>query len=180
MTGSAATIKFDPMKFADLILYIAHRCRDDERFGFVKLSKIVYYCDFEGFKRTLKPITGATYLKKPQGPFPAALEDTRSWLTANGSADVMQLRVIDYNENRLVPTSDQVELSDKFSVAERQIIDDVIEKMQPMNAADLTEYSHGDFGWEHGEMNEPITYTTALVPRSDEPWVVELIAERGM
>ena len=33
MIGSAITSDFDETKFADLVLYIAHRCRDDERFG---------------------------------------------------------------------------------------------------------------------------------------------------
>ena len=170
--------EFDSMKFADLILYIAHRCRNEERFGAVKLSKILYYCDFEGFKQLLKPITGATYLKKPKGPFPAELKKTRNSLVSERKATMKLQRVIDYHENRLIPTSDHVELSDKFSVDERQIIDDVIEKMKPMNAADLTEHSHGEFGWERGEMDEPISYSTALIARSDASWVVDFIAER--
>ena len=179
MTRSATAIGFDQKKFAELVLYIAHRCRNDERFGSVKLSKILYYCDFEGFKQTLEPITGATYLKKPKGPFPAELKRTRSTLIAERKAEMRLQRVIDYHENRLVPTSDLVELSDKFSDVERQIIDEVIDELKIMNAADLTEHSHGEFGWKHGDLNEPIPYATALIARSDEPWVIEFIAERG-
>ena len=88
-------------------------------------------------------------------------------------------RVIDYHENRLVPKSDHVELGDKFSVFERKIIDDVIEKMQHMNAAEITEYSHGEFGWQNGELNEPIPNATALIAREDAPWVAEYLAERN-
>lgn len=177
MTGTANAIEFDADKFADLILFVAHRCRNDRRFGSVKLSKILYYCDFESFKRTLKPITGATYLKKPKGPFPDELRRARRRLVEEDKAEMKLQRVIDYHENRLVPTSDHVELSDKFSVAEHRIIDDVIEKMRPMNAADITEYSHGEFGWIHGELNEPIPYATALIARSDADWVIESLAE---
>ena len=179
MIGSSTTSDFDETKFADLVLYIAHRCRDDERFGSVKLSKILYYCDFDGLKRLLKPITGATYLKKPKGPFPAELSRTRRSLIAEGKAEMILQRVIDYHENRLVPTNDHVELGDKFSVFERKIIDDVIEKMQHMNAAEITEYSHGEFGWQNGELNEPIPTATALIAREDAPWVAEYLAERN-
>ncbi|MCY4474987.1 MAG: Panacea domain-containing protein [Chloroflexi bacterium] len=179
MIGSATTSDFDQAKFAELVLYIAHSCRNDERFGSVKLSKILYYCDFEGFKRLLKPITGATYLKKPKGPFPAELRRTRRSLIAEGKAETILERVIDYHENRLVPTSGHVELSDKFSSVEREIIDGVIEKMRPMNAAEITEYSHGEFGWQHAELDEPIANATALIARDDAPWVVEYLAERN-
>ena len=86
MIGSSTTSDFDETKFADLVLYIAHRCRDDERFGSVKLSKILYYCDFDGLKRLLKPITGATYLKKPKGPFPAELSRTRRVVDRRGKS----------------------------------------------------------------------------------------------
>lgn len=178
MTTSATAIEFDQGKFDNLVLYIAHRCRNDERFGSVKLSKILYYCDFEGFKRNLSPITGATYLKKPKGPFPGELAETRRQLIARREAVMKLQRVIDYHENRLVPTSNHVELNDRFSLVERQIIDDVIDRMQNMNVADLTEYSHGEFGWQHGDLNEPIPYATALIARDDAPWVAEYIAER--
>ena len=178
MTGNATAIEFDAGKFSDLVLYIAHKCRNDERFGSVKLSKILYYCEFEVFKRTLKPIAGATYLKKPKGPYPAELKDTRKALIADDKADMKLQRVIDYHENRLVPTTEHVELSSKFSAAERQIIDEVIENMRRKNAADLTELSHGEFGWQHGEIDQPIPYATALIARSDADWVVESLAER--
>jgi len=179
MTATASAIEFDEEKFADLVLYVAHRCREDERFGSVKLSKILYYCDFESFKRTLKPITGATYLKKPKGPFPDELRRARDRLVKEQRAVTKLQRVIDYHENRLIPTSERVELSDKFTNVEHRIIDDVIEKMRPMNAADVTDHSHGEFGWIHAELNQPIPYPTALIARSDAPWVVEARAERG-
>ncbi len=179
MTGTANAIEFDADKFADLVLYIAHRCRNDRRFGSVKLSKILYYCDFESFKRTLKPITGATYLKKPKGPFPDELRRARRRLVEEDKAEMKLQRVIDYHENRLIPTTDHVELSDKFNAVERRIIDEVIEDMRGKNAADLTELSHGEFGWQNGEMDQPIPYATALIARNDEPWVVRSLARFG-
>ena len=177
MTGNATAIEFDAGKFSDLVLYIAHKCRNDERFGSVKLSKILYYCEFEGFQRTLKPITGATYLKKPKGPYPAELNETRKNLIDDHRAELKLQRVIDYHENRLIPTTDHVELSDKFNAVERRIIDEVIEDMRGKNAADLTELSHGEFGWQNGEMDQPIPYATALIARSDADWVIESLAE---
>ena len=178
MTETTTAIEFDQGKFDNLVLYIAHRCRNDERFGSVKLSKILYYCDFEGFKRNLRPITGATYLNKPKGPYPAELAETRRRLVANGEAFERSEQVINYRENRFVPTNDHVELDDRFSAVERQKIDNVIDRMQNMNATELADYSHGEFGWKHTGPDAPIPYATALIARDDAPWVKEYIAER--
>ena len=173
-------IKFDQHKFAELMLYIAHKCRNDQRFGSVKLSKILFYCDFTALKRTLQPITGATYLKKDQGPFPAEFEETRQQLVADNKAEIKPVQVISHEEFRLVPTSGYIALSNRFTEAHRQIIDTVIEKMQPMNATEIRNYSHKEFGWKNTDKDEPIPYATAFIPRDDEPWVVKYKAERGV
>ena len=166
-------------KFAELMLYIAHRCRNVERFGSVKLSKILYFCDFEAFRRFQVPITGTTYLKKSEGPLPEGFYETRSALSERGLAEVERRVVYDFEEERLVPKSEDVDLGDKFNDEERRVIDSTIDSFSGWSAKALSDYSHGEFGWEHAQMDQPIPYSTALIARSDNPILVQWLASRA-
>lgn len=169
---------FDPEKFKNLILFIAMECRNDERFGLMKLSKMLYYCDFEAFRRLRRPITGATYVKMTNGPVPKEIYDMRRELVAEGRARVEPRRVFDYNEQRLVPVVEGVELSDQFDDDEREIIGEVIDWLRHMSGAEVSRISHGEFGWRFGEFKEPISYDTASIAREDDPTLLEWVISR--
>ncbi len=78
--------EFDAAKFRELFLYIAESCAEDPRFGAVKLNKILYYADFEAYRRLGEPITGDTYRKLSEGPAPGWLLQQRSILLDSGAA----------------------------------------------------------------------------------------------
>ena len=61
---------FKEEKFGNLILYVAERSEHDDRFGAVKLNKIMYYADFTAYWKLGRPITGATYQRLDEGPLP--------------------------------------------------------------------------------------------------------------
>ena len=73
----APTFSFPEMdpdrRLAELILYIAEKCEHDPGFGAVKLNKILAFADFSSYFETGKPITGAEYMRLPQGPAPRRL-----------------------------------------------------------------------------------------------------------
>jgi hypothetical protein len=54
---------FDRERFEGLILYIAHRRRDDVRFGRTKLAKVLFFSDFSVYQDQGEPLTGATYIR---------------------------------------------------------------------------------------------------------------------
>lgn len=172
-------VALDEQKFADLVLYIAHRCRNDQRFGSVKLCKILYYCDFEAHRRLLKPITGATYVKMDQGPVPRGLYEARRSLIRGGDARVEIRPVQSYHEERLVPTRDEVQLGTSFSADESNLIDEIIERLRPMTGKEASDLSHGEFGWQSVEFYEPIPYATSLIARRDDPRLVKWLAARA-
>ena len=174
-----ADIALDKRKFADLVLYIAHRCRNDERFGSVKLSKILYYCDFEAHRRFLKPITGATYVKMDEGPVPRGLYKARRSLIRRGEAHVEIRSIHDYHEERLVPTNDDVQLGTSFGADERSVIEEMIESLRPMTGKEASDLSHGEFGWQSVEFYEPIPYATSMIARKDDPRLVKWLADRA-
>ena len=181
-TGSAMTSEkvtdHHPGKFSDLMLYISHRCRDAERFGVVKLAKMLYYCDFEAVRRLGIPITGATYIKEAQGPLPRRFYSTLRSLVREQRAEVRLNRITHYDEERLVPIDDSIVLSDLFSDQERVLIDETIERLIGMSGTELTDFSHKEFGWEYGRDADPIPYSTALLPRTDNPVFADWLESR--
>lgn len=174
-----AAIEFNQTKFAALILYIAHRCRNDKRFGTMKLCKILYYCDFEAYRRFSKPITGATYTKMGNGPVPLDVYKTRRMLIRDDKANVEPVAVGSYYEDRLIPVDDHIELGDDFSDDEREIIDETIDRLSPMNGTEASALSHGEFGWQAVEFDEPIPYAAALIARQDDARYVKWLAEQA-
>src|SRR5437762_11206186 len=69
MAGRAS---FNAQKFKELVLHLAERSADDPGFGSTKLNKLLYFCDFEAYRRLGRSITGARYQKLEWGP--AAVE----------------------------------------------------------------------------------------------------------
>src|SRR3954463_16026178 len=77
-------------RLRELLLYVVRKCEDDPRFGAVKLNKILFYSDFYAFANFGKAITGAQYMKLPQGPAPKNLIPARKKLEESGALEVFK------------------------------------------------------------------------------------------
>ena len=69
----AGRTEFSPGKFNELVLLLVHRSAADPRMSRVKLNKLLYWVDFEAFRRFGHSMSGATYLKGEHGPMAAEL-----------------------------------------------------------------------------------------------------------
>ena len=76
--------RFAPRKFREMVLYIMHECAEDPEFGLVKLSAIMYKADMDCYLATGRSITGATYIKGTEGPFPKQLPRLVGEMIARG------------------------------------------------------------------------------------------------
>ena len=65
---------FDSERFRALARYLASRSQAGPAFGKAKLANLLYHCDFLAYAQLGDSITGATYLKLPEGPYPECLE----------------------------------------------------------------------------------------------------------
>ena len=159
---------FNSEKFRELLLYVAHHSVRDPWFGAVKLNKILFYCDFIAFKRFLNPITGASYVKLPEGPAPRELLSERSALLDEGLADMEYRRVFRYMQQRLVATGDHEHLSNRFGDGERRVVEEVLEALRPLNGSEASELSHSEIGWILADDNTVIPYESALLMNPDD------------
>ena len=57
-------------RLREMVLYVCAACRDAERFGKVKLNKILWRADFKAFAERRVPLTGRTYQKLAAVPAP--------------------------------------------------------------------------------------------------------------
>ncbi len=157
-------------KFRELVLYIAAKSADDPRFGAVKLNKILYYADFIAYRRLRRPITDAEYQNLREGPAPRHMLVALDELTAHGD---MELEIRDYFNNKQKRVKPRRDPKDVFSKDELQIVDEVIEELRPLNAQEVTDRSHREFGWKTTTLGETIPYRTAWI--SSEPLTEEQI-----
>src|SRR4051794_10218865 len=97
-------------RLGELILYIARRSQADRWFGKVKLAKLLAFSDFYAFGHVREPITGATYIKLPEGPVPERFYDVLTRLIAQARAEVRRVEIPgvsgEYTQERVVALDD--------------------------------------------------------------------------
>lgn len=156
--------QYEAQKFKELVLYVAWKSESDEKFGALKLNKILFYSDFWAYGRYGKTITGATYQHLKMGPAPKALPPARRELEESGAAVVRNTDYYGKKQNRLVPLR-RPDLS-LFRAEEIALVDEVIAKLWNKNGMEVSELSHLEVGWQITDMQEQIPYSTVFV--SDE------------
>jgi len=149
-------------KLAELVLYVAKKLRHDPRGGATKVNKCLYFADFSAVRRLGHPITGAEYQRLPQGPAPRRLRPVRDRLIRSGEARLEErIDSFGYRHHDLIPVREP--RTDVFSADELGVVDDVIDALDAMNAAQVSELSHGDAGWQLVREGETIPYELAFV-----------------
>ncbi len=166
-------VVFREKKLRDLILYIAHQSEDDPRLGAVKLNKLLYYADFSAFRELGISITGATYQHLEEGPAPRELLSVRRAMIDSEEAVMEPRTYFGKKQNRLVPLKPVDTL---LSRDERRLVDEVISEFWHMDARQISNYSHSEYGWRLTDEGETIPYSSAFF--SPDPLTQEQI-ERG-
>lgn len=175
---------FDKRRFEAVVLYIAHRRKDDMRFGRTKLAKALFYSDFEAYRIDRKPITGATYIRRPFGPFPRELYDAEESLAERGHVRLDHL-VDQYEEKRIVPIGPMPGEALSLVGGAAGLIDIWTDEVASASAARISELSHKHFGWRMAKNDkDEIPYETALLPdRAPGPFLAQeakdIARERG-
>ena len=167
---------FDEAKFRELILYISEKSADDPRFGAVKLNKILYFSEFEAFRRLGQSITGATYRKLSEGPAPREMLPQREVMLDLGDIAIEHRPYFAGIQQRIVPLRGAK--TDLISHAELAVVDETIEALWHMTAREASDFSHRELGWIAAAPSEDIPYETAWLSSEPLPQEVEEYALR--
>jgi len=131
----------------ELILHVAIASDKDERFGAVKLNKILFYADFLSYFRRGRSITNQEYFAIREGPAPRQMLPILKQMKAAREIEIIEVEMgLPRPKNRAIalrpPDYDLLEAED---VA---IVDEIIKKFWDKTGTDLTKLSHDFAGWK--------------------------------
>lgn len=158
-------------KFEETIIYIALKSEKDQRFGAIKLNKILYYADKTAYLSLGKTITGIEYQHLEEGPAPKALLPVRNQLIEEGAIEIEFRRYFSGIQQRIV--AKRTPKTSIFKKQEIEIIDEIIEILWHLNGQDVSNLSHDEFGWKVTKDLETIPMRTAWL--SSEPLSMEQV-----
>jgi len=147
-------------KFKQILLYILERTAGKPNVGETVLYKLLYFCDFNYYELYEAHLTGAEYRKLPYGPVPQKLELILNQMLLNKQIQRIKTDFHGYPQTRYLPLI-KPDLS-KISGAEKQIIDQVIERFSDWSASGISDFSHKDMPWKASAEGEVIDYELAF------------------
>lgn len=154
-------VAYDESKFAELLLHVAARLRDDRTGGSTKLNKILFFVEFTHLRRHHRVVSGGEFQKLPHGPAPRRLLPVRRQLVDQGAAQLVEEDFLGRPQHRLVPQR-PADLT-LFAAEELQTIEDVLAQLAGMTGTQVSELSHQEPGWRLTEVGETIPFSTAFL-----------------
>lgn len=166
-----------------LIQAINFFARNTRKCGKVKLFKLLYFLDFEHFKRTGRSVTGQTYNAWKMGPVPVALfEEIDAPRPDLAEAVEFVERPIPGSDRPMIAVHPKAEFSDRhFTPREMTIMKNLAKEYANAAADDMIEATHlENLPWDRvynqpGGKQQVIPYELALRP--DEVESVSRIAQ---
>jgi uncharacterized phage-associated protein len=162
-------VTYDEAKFAELLLYVADRLRDDTAGGATKLNKVLYFAEFVHVRRAGRPISGVEFQKLSHGPAPRRLRPVRDALVRSGAAALVVDDRLGFALSRLIPTR-PADLS-LFSADELVSVHHALAHLDGLTARQASELSHEETGWRLVADGETIPYEAAFAgaPQIETP-----------
>src|SRR5690606_9107824 len=105
-------------------------------------------------------LTGAQYKKLPFGPVPQKLENVIKDMIEKGKLKRIKSEYHGYPQTRYIPL-EKPNLK-VLSAAEKEVIDNVIDRFSDWSASAISEFSHKDLPWKATEEGEVIDYELAF------------------
>lgn len=147
-------------KLAAAVAYLTERSRHDSSFGVTKLVKLLYYADCAAYLRTGEPITGATYIHMPRGPYPDDWETMLRHLQDERVVGISE-EDIPNGQRRRRPILGVASSTGVLTERERGFLDDQLRRFTDFNAAQIVEYSHDEVAWQVTQQGRAIPYELA-------------------
>lgn len=155
---------YDPTKLKETILFVAHQCEGDPTFGSVKLNKILWYSDFDAYRKHGEAITAARYQHQPEGPVLLAMPPIKREMQAEGL--VREIQGTQGPTHKRLVALRQPDLS-QFSAQEIALVTEYITKFWHVSAKKVSDYSHTTMAWRLTVNGQEIPYAAAFA--ADEP-----------
>ncbi|MDD4530998.1 MAG: DUF4065 domain-containing protein [Candidatus Gracilibacteria bacterium] len=157
-TDETKTInEYDKAKFNELLLYILEKCGAKYNVGKTVLYKLLYFSEFDYFELYNKHISGISFVKLPKGPAPFGFDFIIKDLEQKQEIIKIVAPYGNYFQERYIPNR---RVDDTlFSIEEKQVMDDVIERYSNHSAQVISDLSHEDLPWKMSKDMNVIDYS---------------------
>ncbi|NGX36547.1 MAG: hypothetical protein K1000chlam1_01393 [Candidatus Anoxychlamydiales bacterium] len=147
-------------KFREVLLYILNKIGAKSNVGETVLYKLLYFIDFDFYEKYEEQLIGATYKKNTYGPTPIEFESIVNEMIADKEIEKIKSEYFQREQKKYLPLRNSC--LDCLSAKELKLIDEVLNRLADKNAAQISEYSHGDIPWKVTEDMEVIDYETVF------------------
>lgn len=154
--------KFNKDKFKQVVLYILDKCGAKANVGETVLYKLLYFSDFNYYELFEDYLTGAAYRKISYGPAPCGFQHIVQEMIDEGKLKKVTTEYYGNPQKKYLPLVNADINGWKWSAREKEVIDNVIERLSPMDATTISEFSHEDIPWEVTKDKEIIDYDTVF------------------
>ena len=147
-------------KFKQVLLYILNKVGSKPAIGETVIYKLLYFIDFNFYEKYEEQLMGATYQKNNYGPTPIEFKSIADKMIREEQITKVENKYYNYPQTKYLPlvTPDM----STFKGNELEVIDDVLNRLSGMNAAQISEYSHNDVPWKVTEDRRKIEYESVF------------------
>ena len=147
-------------KFKAVLLYILNKVGSKPNIGETVIYKLLYFIDFDFYEKYEEQIVGATYIKNHYGPTPIEFKRIIEKMIKDEEITKVESTYFQYPQTKYLPLK-KTNLS-KLKATEIALIDDVLNRLSDMTAAQISEYSHNDVPWLTTENGKTIEYESVF------------------
>jgi len=147
-------------KFKEVLLYILNRVGAKPNIGETVLYKLLFYIDFDYYERYEEQLVGATYIKNHHGPTPKEFAKIVEKMLSENDITRVKDKYFNYPQTKYLPLREP-DLT-VLNGREKDLIDEVLNKLSDMNASQISEYSHNDVPWLTTDDGKIIPYESVF------------------
>lgn len=148
-------------RLREMALYVCEKCASAERFGKVKLNKILWRADFTAFAERSVPVTGRSYQRLAAGPAPVEMPPLLAVMEGEGLIEIEQRDLaggyVEYRINALQPANLR-----NFSADDISFVDGAIKYYWSKSATAASELSHS-VAWKTRAFLDPLPYESVFL-----------------
>ena len=123
---------------------------------------MLYFSDFNYYELFEDYLTGAAYRKISYGPAPCDFQHIVQEMIDEGKLKKVTTEYYGKPQKKYLPLVNADINGWKWSAREKEVIDNVIERLSAKDAATISEFSHEDIPWEVTKDKEIIDYDTVF------------------
>ena len=154
--------KFNKEKFKQVLLYILDKCGAKANVGETVIYKLLYFSDFNYYELFEDYLTGSPYKKISFGPAPCDFQEIVQEMIDEGRLKKVTAEYYGKTQKKYLPLVNADINAWNWSAREKEVIDNVIERLSTMDATTISDYSHGDIPWEVTSDSDIIDYDTVF------------------